>query len=76
VKHSPISEQEVDLKSTMLGDFGSVVAWALTKQMCESLQNFVMILNLDFMPPNQISNMYLNDMRRRVATHDKTLIET
>jgi hypothetical protein len=44
--------------------------------MCESLQNFLMLLNLDFMPPNQIANMSLNGLRRQVATHDETQIGT
>jgi hypothetical protein len=44
--------------------------------MCESLQNSVMMLSLDFMPPYQISNMSLNGLRRRVVICDKTLTET
>jgi hypothetical protein len=35
-----------------------------------------MLLNLDFMPPDQIGHMSLNDLKRRVATRDKTQIET
>jgi hypothetical protein len=35
-----------------------------------------MLLGLDFMPPDQIGHMSLNGLRRRVATHDKTQIET
>jgi hypothetical protein len=31
-----------------------------------------MLLGLDFMPLDQSVNMTLNDLRRRVATHDKT----
>jgi hypothetical protein len=44
--------------------------------MCGSLQNSVMLLGLDFMPPDQIANMSLNGLRRRVATHDKTQTRT
>jgi hypothetical protein len=44
--------------------------------MCKSLHNFVMVLGLDFMPPDQIANMSLNGLRKRVATHDKTQNET
>jgi hypothetical protein len=55
---------------------GSMVTWALAKQTCGSLRNFVMLVSFDFMTPNQISNMSLNDLRRRVANHDKTQIET
>jgi hypothetical protein len=47
----------------------------LSKETYVSLQNYVIPLDLDFMPPYQISNMSLNDLRRQVATHDKTLIE-
>jgi hypothetical protein len=35
-----------------------------------------MLLGLDFMPLDQISNMSLNGLRRRVATCDKTQTET
>jgi hypothetical protein len=55
---------------------GSVVTWALAKQTCGSLQNSVMLLSLDFMPPDQIGHMSLNGLRRRVATRDKTQTET
>jgi hypothetical protein len=55
---------------------GTVVAWALAKQTCGSLQISVMLLGLDFMPPNQIGHTSLNGLRRRVATHDKTQTET
>jgi hypothetical protein len=44
--------------------------------MCGSLQNFVMLLSLDFMPLDQIVDMSLNNLRRKVATHDKIQIET
>jgi hypothetical protein len=50
---------------------GSMVAWFLAKKMCRSLRNSILLLSLDFMPPDQISNMSLNGLRRRVATHDK-----
>jgi hypothetical protein len=55
---------------------GSVVTWALAKQTCGSLQNYVMLLSLDFMPPDQIGHMSLNGLRRRVATHDKNQTKT
>jgi hypothetical protein len=35
-----------------------------------------MLLGLDFMPSDQIGHMSLNDLRRRVATIDKTQDET
>jgi hypothetical protein len=54
----------------------SVVTWALEKQTCGSLQNSIMLLGLDFMPLDQIVDMSLNGLRRRVATHDKTQTET
>jgi hypothetical protein len=60
----------------MLGFLGSVVTWALSKQTWRSLHNSVMLLDLDFMPPDQIGHMSLNGLRRRVATHDKTQTET
>jgi len=50
---------------------GSVAMWALSKYMCESLQKFFMLLVLDFMPPNQISNMSMNGLRRQVSSQDK-----
>jgi hypothetical protein len=34
-----------------------------------------MMLDLDFIPPDQISNMSLNGLRRRVATRVKTTTE-
>jgi hypothetical protein len=55
---------------------GSVFDWALDKHTCESLQNFVMLLNLYFTPLDQIVNMSLNDLRKRVATRDKTQTRT
>jgi hypothetical protein len=39
------------------------------------LINSVILLGLDFMPPDKISNIFLNDLRRKVVTHDKTLIK-
>jgi hypothetical protein len=53
-----------------------MVVWALAKQTCGRLQNFVTFLGLYFMPLNQIGDMSLNDKRRRVATRDKTQTET
>ena len=50
---------------------GSVVMRDLVKHTCGSLWNSIIPLNLDFIPHNQIVNMSLNDLRRRVATHDK-----
>jgi hypothetical protein len=35
-----------------------------------------MLLGLDFMPPDQIGHMSLNDLRRRVSTCYKTQTET
>jgi hypothetical protein len=35
-----------------------------------------MMLDLDFMPSNQICHMSLNGLRRRVSTHDKTQTKT
>jgi hypothetical protein len=35
-----------------------------------------MMLNLDFMPPNQIGHMSLNELRRQVANRDKTQTRT
>jgi hypothetical protein len=35
-----------------------------------------MLFSLDFMPPNQIDHMSLNDLRRHVATRHKTKITT
>jgi hypothetical protein len=35
-----------------------------------------MLLGLDFMPSDQIGHMFLNGLRRRVATRDKTQTET
>jgi hypothetical protein len=55
---------------------GRVVTCSLDKETYESLRNYVMMLSLDFMPPNQIVNMSLNDLRRRVATHDKNQTRT
>jgi len=34
-----------------------------------------MSLGYDFMPLKQIANMSLNDSKRRVATHNKILVE-
>jgi hypothetical protein len=50
--------------------------WALEKQMFGSLHNFVMLLGLDFMPLDQIADMSLNGLRRRVVTRDKIKIGT
>jgi hypothetical protein len=49
--------------------------WELDKQTCGSLQKFVIMLSLDFMPLDEIANISMNDLRRRVETCDKTLIE-
>jgi hypothetical protein len=54
----------------------SAVAWNLSKQTCGILQNYVMLLDLDFMPSDQIGHMSLNGLRRQVATIDKTQIGT
>jgi hypothetical protein len=55
---------------------GSVVTWALDKQTCGSLQNFIMLLSLDFIILDQITDMSLNGLRRQVSNHDKTQAET
>jgi hypothetical protein len=52
---------------------GSVFVWNLAKNMCGSLQNFLMLFGLDFIPSDQIANMSLNVLRRQVTTRDKTL---
>jgi hypothetical protein len=44
--------------------------------MCGSLQNFFMLLGLDFMPLDQSVDMSMNGLRRQVAIHDKTQTET
>jgi hypothetical protein len=44
--------------------------------MCKSLQDFIMLLGLDFMPLNQIFDMSFNGLRVRFATHNKTQNET
>jgi hypothetical protein len=54
---------------------GSVVVWDLAKHTCGSLWNFVMDLGFDFMLLDQIANMSLNGLRRRLATRNKTLTE-
>jgi hypothetical protein len=59
-------------KNTMPTFLASAVAWNLSKQTCGSLRNSVMLLDLDFMPSDQIGHMSLNGLRRRVATIDKT----
>jgi hypothetical protein len=54
---------------------GSLFVWALVKQTCKSLRISFMLGSLDFMPSEQISNMSLNCLRRRVATLNKTITE-
>jgi len=55
---------------------GSVVTWAFSKHTCRSiLRNSIIQLSFNFIPPNQIVNMSLNDLRRRVATHHKNIID-
>jgi hypothetical protein len=55
MRHSAIFEDEVDFQEHCVGSFlASVVTWALAKQTCGSLRNSVMLLGLDFMPPDQI----------------------
>jgi hypothetical protein len=50
-----------------------MVMWALARKTCESLQNSVIPLSLEIMRLDQIVNMSLNGLRRRVSTRDKTL---
>jgi hypothetical protein len=50
--------------------------WALAKQTRGSLQNFVMMLGLDFIPSDQIGHMSFNGLRRRVLTCDKMKTKT
>ncbi len=63
-------------KNTMPEFLAREVAWNLSKQNCGSLQNSIMMLDLDFMPSDQIGHMSLNGLRRRVATIDKTQTQT
>jgi hypothetical protein len=44
--------------------------------MCKRLQNFVTILDLNFMPLDKIFGMSLNDLRRLVETRDKNQTRT
>ena len=77
MRHSAISEEEVDFQEHYVGNFWVVqLCGNGEKQTCGSLQNSIMPLNLDFMHPDQISHMSLNDLRRRFATCDKTQTET
>lgn len=50
-----------------------MVMWEFSNQMCEILGNSIMILVLDFWPSDQIVNISLNDLRRWVSNHHKTL---
>ena len=61
---------------TMSTFFSSAVAWNLSKQTCGRLGNSVMLLDLDFMPSDQIGHISLNGLRRRVATINKTQNKT
>jgi len=54
---------------------GSLFAWALVKQTCESLQTYFMLGGLDFMPLEQISNMSVNCLRRQVVTPNNTIMD-
>jgi hypothetical protein len=47
----------------------------LGKKICGGLQKFVMILSFNFIPPDQISNMSLNELKRRFATRNKNLTQ-
>ena len=42
----------------------------------QELMESIMLLDLYFIPLEQIGDMSLNGLRRRVATRDKTQIET
>jgi hypothetical protein len=46
----------------------------LGKKTHESLHNSIMPLDFDFMLSDQIVNMSMNGLRRRVATHHKNII--
>jgi hypothetical protein len=50
---------------------GSVVAWALAKQTCGSLWNFIMPLDLYFMPSSQIGKARHGIGRHGKARHGK-----
>jgi hypothetical protein len=47
----------------------------LGKKICGGLQKSVMILSFYFMPPDQISNMSLNELKRRFATRNKNITQ-
>jgi hypothetical protein len=44
--------------------------------MCGILQKSIMFLGLDFIPLDQSANMFVNVLRRRVETRDKTETRT
>jgi hypothetical protein len=50
--------------------------WTLAKKTCGSLQKYFIPLGLDFMSLDQIGHIFMNGLRRRFATHDKTQINT
>jgi len=50
--------------------------WALAKHTFRSLWNSIIILSFDFISPNQIVNMSMNGLRRRVASRHKILTKT
>jgi hypothetical protein len=54
---------------------GSMVTWALTKRHARAYETCY-AARFGFYAPNQIVNMSLNGLRRRVATHDKTQTKT
>jgi hypothetical protein len=65
MRHSAISEEEVQFSRTMCRVFlASVVMWTLEKLTYGRLQNSVILLCLDFIPPDQIDHMSLNGLRR------------
>jgi hypothetical protein len=76
MRHSAISEEEVNFKEHCHVFLASVVMWDLAKYTCGRLRKSVMLLGLDFMPLDQIDHMSLNGLRRRVETRDKTQTTT
>ena len=53
-----------------------MVMWALDKHTFKILWNSIIILSFDFISPNQIVNMSVNGLRRRVASRHKILTKT
>jgi hypothetical protein len=65
MRHSAIFEEDVNFKEHCVRTFfGSVVTWSWAKSTFGTLRNSIMKLGLDFMPPDQIGHMSLNDLKR------------